>query len=145
MKISKNVLGNMRKICFSFLLLLVIFGCSPQKRIQRIVSKHPELLQKDTIKISDTTIIPGIAIDTVFITSKTDTIVFWKDNIKVQIIRSFDTLRTEITSSPDTIIKNINVPVDRIVIKNDSSGWWIKYLIIFVGLLILFLIHYYLL
>lgn len=115
----------MKKYVFITLLLLIIVGCSPQKRLQRLVSKHPELVQTDTIKLTDTTYIPGTKIDTTFVHGKNDTIVFWKDNIKVQIINHFDTTQVVITKPPDTIIKKINVPVQKIVIVNKDHSFWL--------------------
>lgn len=125
----------MKKVLF--LILLLVVSCSPQKRLERLVSRNPELKVNDTITIKDTTIIPGINIDTTFIIGKTDTIVFWKDNVQVKFIRHFDTIQTVITRQPDTIIKKINVPVEKIVIENDCFEYWL-YVVIAILVFLLF-------
>jgi hypothetical protein len=35
-------------------LIALLFSCSPQKRLNRLVKKHPELVKIDTITVRDT-------------------------------------------------------------------------------------------
>ena len=44
---------------------LAILGCSPQKKLNRLLDKHPTLLRMDTILWSDTLIRWGIRVDTI--------------------------------------------------------------------------------
>jgi len=71
------------KIYFILLTLsFLLFSCSPQKRLHRLVKKHPELTRVDTIKIQDTIIVPGIKTDTVFSSSLlNDTVTITKENL----------------------------------------------------------------
>ena len=36
------------------LLAILLVGCSPQKRLNRLITKHPYLAKKDSVKIYDT-------------------------------------------------------------------------------------------
>lgn len=57
----------MRAILVVLLLLgiaRIFIACDPQKRLNRIVSKHPELVKADTIKVDHPVTIPGITKDT---------------------------------------------------------------------------------
>jgi len=47
------------------IILILLVSCSPQRRINRIVKKHPELLVNDTIKVIDTLVIDAIKFDTI--------------------------------------------------------------------------------
>jgi len=47
------------------ILLIILASCSPQKRINRIVKKHPELLVADTIRVIDTLVIEAVHFDTI--------------------------------------------------------------------------------
>jgi hypothetical protein len=49
------------------ILLIILASCSPQKRINRIVKKHPELLVSDTIRVVDTVIIEAVHFDTIIV------------------------------------------------------------------------------
>ena len=47
------------------IIFLLVLACSPQKRLDRLIKNHPELLAKDTVKITDTLQVPAIEIDTI--------------------------------------------------------------------------------
>lgn len=51
---------------FSVCACLLLFSCSPQKRLENLLEKHPELAMADTITIHDTVPVPGpVELDTV--------------------------------------------------------------------------------
>lgn len=87
-----------------FLFCMVLFSCSPEKRLSRILKHNPGLL--DTIVKIDTILKNEIKHDTSFILSgNTDTFYIDTAGLKFSIIREFDTLRVKIYSPPDTIVK----------------------------------------
>lgn len=47
-----------------YLVVLICISCTPQQRLHKIITKHPELTTADTITITDT--IGGFEYDTVF-------------------------------------------------------------------------------
>ena len=63
---------------FFIIILTIIFlaGCSPARRMQRLLNCHPELIKTDTvlqtITVRDTVKIPGTEIDTFFMSMDTD-------------------------------------------------------------------------
>jgi len=84
-------------------LLLGMFACTPQRRFNRLIEKHPHLLTTDTIYIHDTVeiLVPKIEYDTIysehFFTEITrDTLVIQKDRLRVEIYH-------------DTIKKNVYI------------------------------------
>jgi len=84
-------------------LLLGMFACTPQRRFNRLIEKHPYLLTTDTIYIHDTVeiLVPKIEYDTIysehFFTEITrDTLVIQKDRLRVEIYH-------------DTIKKNVYI------------------------------------
>lgn len=110
------------------LAVIILFSCSPQKRLNRLVKKHPSLVQLDTIKIIDTVITPTIQHDTttVFKVSTHDTVI---NNEKVFLKYFYDTLTREIHHEyicfGDTIIQEKIIPIEKIVYK--EINWWEKY------------------
>ena len=85
------------------ILLLGMFACTPQRRFNRLIEKHPYLLTTDTIYIHDTVeiLVPKIEYDTIysehFFTEITrDTLVIQKDRLRVEIYH-------------DTIKKNVYI------------------------------------
>ena len=125
----------------------MLIACSPQKRLNRLISKYPHLTETkiDTIYSIDTVIILDYDTTVVnnIIKQRTDTVIY---NEKVFLKYFYDTLRQEIIHEVecfgDTVIKEKIIPykVEKIVYK--ELTWWqqYKHLILIFALLILALI-----
>jgi hypothetical protein len=75
---------------FLFILLLLLSSCTPQRRLERLLKKHPELTNVDSVVIRDTIriIVPKVRIDTVVnIEELWDTIYLEKDQLAVKVWR----------------------------------------------------------
>lgn len=99
----------MKKIIF-IIILCMLFACSPQKRLNRIIKNNPYLLETETIYMHDTVTTEAVNIDTIF-NIKFDTINIVKDKLKIQLIKSFDTIILKGECLPDTIIRQIPISV----------------------------------
>lgn len=128
------------------LLTILAFGwlnsCTPQRRLNRLIKKHPELLYKDTLIVKDTVsiVIPSIKLDTfVKVEQLKDTIFFQKDFVKVKVFERNDTVF--ISAQTDTIYKNVyrtmKIPVERVIYRKPRDGLTIFDLIGFVLAVIL--------
>ena len=132
----------MRSLVF-ILIVSMVWGCSPQRRLNRLVKNHPELLQLDTIRVVDTIVVENFTYDTttLFYSHDTTTVI---DNSKIILKYFYDTLTREIfhdvTCVGDTIYYEKLIPIERVVIK--ELTWWQKYgSIIIIGcFLIVFLL-----
>ena len=128
-------------------MFLLLIACSPQKKLNRLISKHPELLQQDTLNlvIHDTVVIESVSHDTTtqFVYHDSTIIV---NNEKVFAKYFYDTITREfhhyVECKGDTVTIVIEkaVPVDRVVIK--ELTWWQKYgsIILILSFLVLFLL-----
>jgi len=131
------------KYAISIITFLLVFGCSPQKKLQRLVKKHPELLQLDTIVIRDTIIIEDYVHDTTTVIRYHDSTTVI-DNSKVILKYFYDTITREIHHEVECLGKEIItekvIPYEKIVIQ--ELTWWQKYgsLVIIISFLILFLL-----
>jgi hypothetical protein len=114
--------------------ILVTISCTPQKRLNRIIRHHPELLTKDTVTVKDTVVIESIKADTTFISKNNiDTFYLNKDKLRIQIIKHFDTLKVSGECVGDTIIRIIQVPYEKIVVQEtffSKYGKWVIFLLI---------------
>lgn len=144
----------MKKYSFrkAFVLSLVIyaigclfFGCSPEKRLNRLLLKHPDLLKEKT-SISIDTIFNQ---DTIFIPLKKDSFIIVTDtiirtkNFEVQKIGP----RFFVKSAPDTFIKH---DTDYIIIKHTEKievkknglmgRFVIPFIVLLVAAIVLFII-----
>lgn len=101
-------------------IVFALISCSPEKKLQRLVKKHPELLKKDTIYIHDTILTKEIKTDTFFVSKKTtDTFYLDKEKLKIQIIRQRETIRVSAQVKQDTIFIEKKIPVEKIHVKYD--------------------------
>ena len=73
---------------FIFTLLVFICSCSAQRRFERLIKNHPELLTTDSITVHDTirVIVPEVKVDTVVDVQKLlDTVYLQQEQLKVKV------------------------------------------------------------
>ena len=117
----------MRKIIILFSVLLFLTSCCTtrickveraEKKIARLTMKFPELLQRDTIVISDTLSIPTIKTDTSFIsTNSNDTVILINDRVTIRYIKTDSLIFIAGECIGDTIIITKEIPVETIVVR----------------------------
>jgi len=130
-------------ILHSSFLILLLFSCSPASRLQRLVSRHPELRLPDTLIVRDTLITPVVTADTTLhIEQLYDTVILEKERLQVKLIRKLDTLYLNGTCLPDTIYYEKQIPVEKIkLIKEPFSFRAVKTILwLLAGIMILVLI-----
>ena len=104
---------------------ILLMGCSKETRLANLIKRNPELLVKDTITVTDTLITENIKTDTVLgIESLHDTVYITKDKLRIKTVRFKDSIFIEGECISDTVIKEIKVPFEKIVIK--ELTWWQK-------------------
>jgi hypothetical protein len=129
----------------SSILLLLLVSCTPQKRLNRLITKHPNLIQLDTLIVRDTIVINSYNYDTITTFKYSDTTIIVNTE-KVLAKYYFDTLRQEIwhqiECKEDTIFYEKLVPVEKVVYKELS--FWEKYsLLIYIALALFVLLIIY--
>jgi len=122
-------------IVLFLLSILASVGCSPQKRINRIIKNNPHLVQKDTVWITDTIIVEGVKYDTItkFLTNTKVEVI---NNERVRLQYFYDTVTNEIhhevECKENRIVYERSFVVDKVVTIHD----WQKYVIWLVILLV---------
>jgi len=117
-----------KKSIIQIFLIILIVGCTPQKRLNRIVKNNPHLLVKDTIRVVDTIVIDNYSFDTITSIEFHDTVII-ENNEKIIARYYYDTLKKEIhhyiECKSDTIVKNRFIPVEKVIIQEQTL--WQKY------------------
>jgi hypothetical protein len=120
------------------IILILLSSCTPQKRLNRLIVKNPELVRVDTLRIVDTVIIDSYHFDTTtkFIEHKTVEVI---NNERVKLQYRYDTITNEIwhevTCFGDTIIRTHEVTHPTIVNTIDYFSGYYKW-----GVLLLLLV-----
>mgnify|MGYP003113239854 CR=1 FL=1 len=117
-----------KKSISQILIICFLICCSPQKRLNRLVRKYPQLTQLDTIRIIDTIVIDNFNYDTIETVNYHDTTII-VNNERVEARYFYDTLRQEIyheiTCKSDTIIQDRFIPVEKVIVQEQKT--WQKY------------------
>ena len=134
--VKKSIIKNYIKI---ILISLLFICCSPQERLNRLITKHPQLLERDTIIVRDTIVEENYNYDTTTIIRLHDTTTVI-NNERVILKYYYDTLREiihhEVECLGDTVYIETLVPIEKAVYKELS--WWQKYKeFIYIGLFLI--------
>ncbi len=134
--VKKSFIKNYIQIT---LISLLFICCSPQERLNRLIPKHPTLLQKDTIIVRDTVVVENYNYDTTTIIKLHDTTTVI-NNERVVLKYYYDTLREvihhDVECLGDTVYIETLVPVEKAVFRELS--WWEKYKeFIYIGLFLI--------
>jgi hypothetical protein len=132
------------------LLVVVLTSCSAERRLQRLLDQHPELTRVDTLVVRDTIVLPGDTLFKMIPLRSFDTIRVENERQVIEVVRVptgsiCDTaeikLRVMGVIKPDTIYREVQVPVDRIVPcpSKSVSEWW-RTAAMLLGVLVLALI-----
>lgn len=113
-----------------FIIVIISFSCSPQKRLTRLLRNHPELITKvDSVTVKDTFVVKEQHFDTV-ISNYFDTArIYTTDSlVRVKLIKIHDSVKVEIQLKGDTLIITKRVPYKKIEIKKGEKpfyrDWW---------------------
>lgn len=117
---------------------MVLMSCSAQKRYHRLIKKHPELIETDTVTVKDTIIreikVPVPEYKDSFIISH-DTII---ETERLIIERRGDffgvTVKPDTLTVRDTIHREVKVPGRIVTLK--ETKWSICWIILVVGLMV---------
>lgn len=121
------------------ILILFLAACTPQKRLDRLIRRHPELVRVDSVKIVDAVITREVSIDTMRVMNTHDTFIVNRDRLTVQVIRHQDSIYVFGRCASDTIIIERNVPV-KVVEANSDEGWlkWVVPVLLVIIMLMIF-------
>jgi len=137
-------------VVYGSIIMLTLFSCTPQKRLSRLIDRHPYLAQKDTVKTTDTfsITVPGVKADSSFLLddARRDTIVIRNEQMTIKTFIHKDTLYVsgECDTVRETIIREIEIPYDKFMYRKprDVLAWyhWLAISLGIIGLIILFIL-----
>ncbi len=97
------------------IVLSLLTSCSATWHLNQAVKKDPRILERDTLVVQDTVVVPPVVITDTVTTRQHDTIIVKKDKLRVRIVKRLDTLIIEGQCDSDTIVRTIEVPYEKVV------------------------------
>jgi sporulation protein YlmC with PRC-barrel domain len=121
--------------------VLLALACTPQKKLNRLVKKHPELVKVDTLRVHDTTITEHVRKDTVLNWNTLyDTAYIVKDKLSIRVVRVNDSIYINGQCASDTIYKTIEVPYNYVQpvkkMKTPAYKFWL-FILVLIGIILL--------
>lgn len=128
-----------------YILALLLVACTPQKRLDRIISRHPELVRTDTITVVDTVYLPGDTIHAARWAFIHDTITVENERQVVRVVRMptgspCDTAKIALGITgivkPDSIPYQVKVPCDSVNVTQtvNKIPWYVWLLLLALAL-----------
>lgn len=119
-------------------ILLLLASCTPQKRLDRLIRRHPELVRVDSVKIIDTVITQEVSVDTMQVMNTYDTFIVNRDRLTVQVIRHQDSIYVFGKCASDTVVIERNVPVKVVEASTDEGvlKWVVPVLLVIIMLML---------
>jgi hypothetical protein len=130
---------SIRQVFVKIILICLIVGCSPQKRLNRLLTRYPNLTEQDTLIVRDTIMVEKYVHDTTTVLEFHDTTTVI-NNERVILKYFHDTLTKEIhhyvECKGDTVYMEKLVPIEKAVFRELS--WWEKYReFLYIGLILI--------
>lgn len=100
-----------------YLLIFLLFSCTPEKRLQKLIEKHPGLVKTEI----DTVYTESVAVDTFFkYTTIKDTVIVHKDKLTMKYFYN----NTDSTVFLSGLCDKDTVIVEKQIFSvNDSQSW----------------------
>lgn len=118
--------------------LVGISSCSPEKKLQRLLKHHPELIRDTLVTVYDTLTVPGFRIDTlVRHTGRNDTITITKNNVTTKLVVHRDSVFVSQRGEPVQKTSIIQVSVPRVIYESDKKRWTFFWIGISIALVII--------
>lgn len=130
---------SIRQVFVKIILICLVVGCSPQKRLNRLLTRYPNLTEQDTIIVRDSVVVEKYIHDTTTVLEFHDTTTVI-NNERVILKYFHDTLTKEIhhyvECKGDTVYMEKLVPIEKAVFRELS--WWEKYReFLYIGLILI--------
>lgn len=120
MRPIKTILQIIKIVAFTIFTGVLLFSCSPERKLNRLLSKHPHLIERDTVFYKDTVIVQGVKKDTVFSLQnllRSDTLIIVKDRLTQKIYYKDSLIYLSGECATDTIYKDNFRVVEKITIE----------------------------
>lgn len=125
---------NLKKIALAvlgaLLSIALLSACTPQKRLSRLITKFPHLVQNDTIIARDTVevVVPSVELDTLFSVKELhDTVTIEKDNLVYRTWIVNDTVYVSAKCDTVKIRVPVEIPVEVEKVcpqEENTLQWW---------------------
>jgi hypothetical protein len=110
---------------------LMIESCGASWHLKRAIAIDPTIVQTQIVRMDTTIITPERIVHDTIVTRAVDTIELFRDNVRIQLVRNYDTIAVNVECPSDTIRIVRDVAVSN-VCPPEPFGWsrWLGWVIV---------------
>jgi len=101
-------------------LALLVQSCGASWHLKRAIAKDPTILADTIVRVDTTVVTQSISVADTLVVRDTITREIVRDGVQIKVKRIHDTIRVDVVCPPDTIRVVAEVPVDRIIYKEEA-------------------------
>jgi len=101
-------------------LSLLVQSCGASWHLKRAIAKDPTILADTIVRVDTTVVTQSISVADTLVVRDTITREIVRDGVQIKVKRIHDTIRVDVVCPPDTIRVVAEVPVDRIIYKEEA-------------------------
>jgi hypothetical protein len=110
---------------------LMIESCGASWHLKRAIAIDPTIVQTQIVRMDTTIVTPERIVHDTIVTRAVDTIELFRDNVRIQLVRNYDTIAVNVECPSDTIRIVRDVAVSN-VCPPESFDWsrWLGWVIV---------------
>ena len=82
---------------------LMIESCGASWHLKRAIAINPTIVQTQIVRMDTTIVTPERIVHDTIVTRAVDTIELFRDNVRIQLVRNYDTIAVNVECPSDTI------------------------------------------
>jgi len=91
------------RVAFMVTTALMIESCGASWHLKRAIAIDPTIVQTQIVRMDTTIITPERIVHDTIVTRAVDTIELFRDNVRIQLVRNYDTIAVNVECPSDTI------------------------------------------
>jgi len=110
---------------------LMIESCGASWHLKRAIAIDPTIVQTQIVRMDTTIVTPERIVHDTIVTRAVDTIELFRDNVRIQLVRNYDTIAVNVECPSDTIRIVRDVAVSN-VCPPEQFDWsrWLGWIIV---------------
>ena len=119
------------RVAFMVTTALMIESCGASWHLKRAIAIDPTIVQTQIVRMDTTIVTPERIVHDTIVTRAVDTIELFRDNVRIQLVRNYDTIAVNVECPSDTIRIVRDVAVSN-VCPPEPFDWsrWLGWIIV---------------
>ena len=114
------IVGAVVRVAVLIAMFAVLQSCGAGWHLRRAIAKDPTIANDTIVRVDTTVVTQSISVVDTLVVRDTIMREIVRDGVQIKLQRIHDTIRVDVVCPPDTIRVVAEVPVDRIIYKEEA-------------------------